>query len=138
MSTSPHLLTSLRALAATSVGIIRTRIELVAIELAEEKTRLMSMVLIALAALLCLTLGLLMFSLLVVVLFWDTEHRHLAISLVGLAYLLVGILLLLKVRQQAASAPMPFDETLAELERDREMLAAVADADSSQAQRGSR
>ncbi|VCU70649.1 hypothetical protein PIGHUM_02725 [Pigmentiphaga humi] len=130
MSESPHLLRSLRALAATSVGILRTRLELVAIELAEEKSRLMGMLLVALAALLCLTLGLMMFSLLVVVVFWDTEYRHLAIALVGAAYLLVGLVMLLMVRRQAFGAPIAFEETLAELQRDRDMLAAVADAES--------
>lgn len=129
MSSSPHLLRSLRALAATSVGILRTRLELVAIELAEEKSRLLSMALVALAALLCLTLGLMMFSFLVVVAFWDTEYRHLAIALVGAAYLLIGLIMLLVVRRQAVHAPIAFEETLAELQRDRDMLAAVADAD---------
>ncbi|MDX3904754.1 MAG: phage holin family protein [Pigmentiphaga sp.] len=129
MSESPHLLSSLRTLAATCVGILRTRLELVAIELAEEKSRLMGMLLVALAALLCLTLGLMMFSFLIVVVFWDTEYRHLAIALVGAAYLLVGLVMLFMVRRQASHAPIAFDDTLAELQRDRDMLAAVADAD---------
>jgi len=129
VSASPHLLGSLRALAATSIGILRTRLELVAIELAEEKSRLLGMVLVALAALLCLTLGLMMFSFLIVVVFWDTEYRHLAIALVGAAYLLVGLVMLVMVRRQAVHAPLVFEDTLAELERDRDMLAAVAESD---------
>ena len=129
MSASPHLLRSLRALAATSIGILRTRLELVAIELAQEKSRLLGMVLVALAALLCLTLGLMMFSFLIVVVFWDTEYRHLAIALVGAAYLLIGLIMLLMVRRQAVHAPIAFEDTLAELQHDRDMLAAVADTD---------
>lgn len=130
MSKSPHLLSSLRALAATSVGILRTRLELVAIELAEEKSRLMGMLLVALAALLCLALGLLMFSFLIVAVFWDTKYRHLAIALVGAAYLLVGLVMLFMVRRQASHSPIAFEDTLAELQRDRDMLASVADAES--------
>jgi len=129
VSASPHLLRSLRALAATSIGILRTRLELVAIELAQEKSRLLGMVLVALAALLCLTLGLMMFSFLIVVVFWDTEYRHLAIALVGAAYLLIGLIMLLMVRRQAVHAPIAFEDTLAELQHDRDMLAAVADTD---------
>ena len=114
---------SLRALAATSLGIVKTRLELVAIELAEEKTRLMGLLILALAGLLCLAIGLLMFSFLIVVAFWDTEHRLLSIVLVGLVYLLLGIGMLLAVRKKASDAPIAFEGTLAELERDRELLA---------------
>nr|WP_257022642.1 phage holin family protein [Pigmentiphaga litoralis] len=114
---------SLRSLAATSVGILKTRLELVAIELAEEKTRLMGLLILALAGLLCLAIGLLMFSFLVVVAFWDTDHRLLSILLVGLVYLVLGIGMLLAVRKKAIDAPIAFEETLAELERDRELLA---------------
>lgn len=97
------------------------------IELAEEKTRVLGMLILALAGLLCLTLGLLMFSFLAVVAFWDTEHRHLAITVVGVVYLVIGAGLLLLVRKQAAESPIAFEETLAELERDREMLSATDD-----------
>jgi uncharacterized membrane protein YqjE len=117
------LVGSLRSLAATSVGILKTRLELVAIELAEEKTRLMGLLILALAGLLCLAIGLLMFSFLIVVAFWDTDHRLLSIVLVGLVYLLLGIGMLLAVRKKAMDAPIAFEETLAELERDRELLA---------------
>jgi uncharacterized membrane protein YqjE len=127
VSSSIPLVGSLRALAATSIGIVRTRLELLGIELAEEKTRVLGMVILALAGLLCLTLGLLMFSFLVVVAFWDTEYRHLSIVLVGLVYLIAGAVMLLLVRKQAADAPIAFEETLAELERDREMLSATDD-----------
>jgi uncharacterized membrane protein YqjE len=119
---------SLRGLAATTVGIVRTRLELIGIELAEEKSRLMSMLLLALAGLLCLTLGLLMFSFLLVVLFWDTQYRLHAITIVGLVYLLVGAGMLLMVRKQAAEAPIAFEQTLMELERDRAMLAEMAES----------
>ncbi|GAA4329243.1 phage holin family protein [Pigmentiphaga soli] len=127
MSSPSNLLGSLRALSATVVGILRTRLELISIELAEEKSRLMGMLLLALAGLLCLTLGLLMFSFLLVVLFWDTSYRLHAITIVGLVYLVLGIGMLLAVRKQAAGSPIAFEETLAELERDRAMLAAVSD-----------
>ncbi|WP_420226858.1 phage holin family protein [Pigmentiphaga litoralis] len=123
------LVGSLRSLAATSVGILKTRLELVAIELAEEKTRLMGLLILALAGLLCLAIGLLMFSFLVVVAFWDTDHRLLSIVLVGLVYLLLGIGMLFAVRKKAIDAPIAFEETLAELERDRELLAGDAPDD---------
>lgn len=122
VSSPLHLTGSLRALAATSLGIVRTRLELLGIELAEEKTRLLGMLVLALAGLLCLTLGLMTFSLLIVVMFWDTEHRLLAISLVGAFYLLLGLGMLLAVRKQTIESPIAFEETLAELERDRSML----------------
>jgi uncharacterized membrane protein YqjE len=115
-------------LSATVVGMLRTRLELIAIELAEEKARLFSMVLLGLAALLCLALGLVVFSFLVVVLFWDTDYRYASIVVVGLAYLVAGAIMLLMVRKKANLSSIAFDDTLAELERDRQMLEAVADA----------
>ncbi|QEI05221.1 hypothetical protein FXN63_04750 [Pigmentiphaga aceris] len=119
---------SLRALGATVIGILRTRLELLAVELAEEKNRLLTILLWALGGLLALAMGILMLSLLVVAAFWDTPNRLTALGVVAALYFLTGVGALLFVRKKVADAPFTFDETLAELERDRQALGAAADA----------
>ena len=54
----PGLFSSLKGTAATLVAIFRTRLELLASELEEEKIRLLSLLLFALGALFFLALGL--------------------------------------------------------------------------------
>lgn len=122
---SPGLLASLRQLAANLLGIGRTRLELLGIELAEEKARLLGLILLALAGMLLLFLALVLASFLVIVVFWDTA-RYLAMGLMVGVYLLLGLLLLAMVKARVADHPPPFEQTLAELERDREVLMAEA------------
>jgi uncharacterized membrane protein YqjE len=124
----PPLAGSLRALSATAIGILRTRLELLAVELAEEKNRLLSILLWSLGGLLALAMGILMLSFLVVAAFWDTNHRLTAFGVVAAVYFLAGIGALLFVRRKIANAPFTFDETLAELERDRQALGAASDS----------
>lgn len=133
----PPLAGSLRALGATAIGILRTRLELLAVELAEEKNRLLAILLWSLGGLLALAMGILMLSLLVVAAFWDTEHRLTALGVVAALYFLTGVGALLFVRQKIANAPFTFDETLAELERDRQALGAVSETPTP-ARRGAR
>ncbi len=116
---------AVRDIAASVLDLFKTRFELAALELAEEKSRLLSTVLYALAGLLLLMLALLMFSFLLVIFFWDTEYRLWAIAGAGLIYGVIGLLLLLSARNKIVGAPVPFDETLAELQRDRDMLAGL-------------
>lgn len=116
---------TLRDIAASVLDLFRTRFELAALELAEEKSRLLSVALFALAGLLLLMVALLMFSFLLVIFFWDTHYRLWAIGGAGLVYAAVGVWLLLSARNKVVNAPVPFDETLAELQRDRDLLAGL-------------
>jgi uncharacterized membrane protein YqjE len=116
-----------RLLARASVAgldLLRTRFELASIEFAEERERAKaSLVLVVIAALFC-AIALLALSALVVLCFWDT-HRLAAMAAVTATHLAIGVgaIWRLKVTQRSASAP--FAQTLAELERDREWLAAM-------------
>jgi uncharacterized membrane protein YqjE len=122
---SPGLLASLRQLAAKLLGIGRTRLELLGIELAEEKARLLGLLLLAVAGMLFLLLALLLGSFLLIVLFWDSA-RYLAMAVLVGVYLVLGLALLAMVRARIANHPPPFEQTLAELERDRAVLMAEA------------
>jgi uncharacterized membrane protein YqjE len=118
---APGLLASLRSLAANAVEILRTRLELLATEVEEEGLRLAQIAFWTLVALLFLTLGLLTFTLLVVVAFWDT-HRVLVVALLAASYLGVGIGIGLWVRSRLLAGSKLFAASLAELAKDRDKL----------------
>jgi len=119
---------SFAGLGADLVAVVRTRIELFSLELAEEKSRLLAVLGMAFAALLFLTLAVLVFSLLVAALFWPTEHRYLALGVLAGGYGLIGILLLLGVRRRLVDEPPPFAATIEEFGRDAELLGRARDA----------
>jgi len=110
---------SLRALGATLLALIRSRAELIAIELQEERERSKEM--LVLLAALFLALGLLLVAFLIVALFWDT-HRLLAIGGVTLLYLGIGGVALLKLRNKLRKSSPLFSATLYEFENDLEVL----------------
>jgi uncharacterized membrane protein YqjE len=117
----PGLAGSLRNLGASVLALIRTRIELIATELAEEKERRKEMLVLAVIAALFLALGLLLVAFLVVVLFWDS-YRLIAICSVTLLYLGIGAWALLALRRKVRESPPPFAATLAEFDKDLQLL----------------
>ena len=119
---------SVFGVASSLVGLMRTRLELLALEAAGEKSRLLKLLGMAFAALLFLTLAVLVFTITVAVAFWPTEDRYLALGLLAAFYLVVGVALLLVVRHGLLYGPPPFAATLEELGRDAELLERVRDA----------
>jgi len=75
--------------------MIRTRIALFALELNMETSRLLGLFALGSAVLVFGLLAVLMFSLFMVTIFWDTPHRMLAIGLLGGMYALAAILILI-------------------------------------------
>lgn len=127
---------SVFGVASSLVGLMRTRLELLALEAAGEKSRLLKLLGMAFAALLFLTLAVLVFTITVAVAFWPTEDRYLALGLLAAFYLVVGVALLLAVRHGLVYGPPPFAATLEELGRDAELLERVREAqDDDRAQR---
>jgi len=115
------LLGSIRNLATTLAAIAQTRLELLANELREEGLRLARLGLFAAAAIFFFALGIVMLTLLVIVLFWDS-NRLLAIGGFAVLYLVIGIALAVAVRNRAAGRSRLFEASLSELEKDRERL----------------
>ena len=114
------LMQSLRNLAATGVGMLQTRLELLLSEIEEERVRLLQLLVWGFAALLFLAFGLLMFTLAVVAAFWDT-HRLLALLALGILYLVIGLALAFGARRRA-ERPKMFASSMAELRKDHETL----------------
>jgi uncharacterized membrane protein YqjE len=115
------LMDSVRRLAATAVGLVETRLEIVVTELEEEKLRLRQTLILAVVAGFCLAVAALLAVMLVVVIFWDT-HRLAAIG--GLLALFLGGAgwAVSAVLRQARGRARLFEVTLGELRKDRERL----------------
>ncbi len=109
-------------LAGTLVGLARTRLELAAVEFEEARAQATERLVLVIIAGLCFALAVLMASMLVVVLFWDT-HRIAALCGMTIVYALLGLVALWRLNLQKKSEAPAFAATLAELERDREWLA---------------
>lgn len=113
------LMGSLRSFADGLLGSVHDRIELLSIELQEEKFRLIQ-VFIWISALVFLAILATVFaSLVLVVLFWETARVTVVCSLAG-GYLLALIAVLVGFRRYLAQQPKAFAETLHELKKDRE------------------
>jgi len=115
------LLESLRNLAGTFLALVQTRIEIFASELDEERTRLARIVMLAVIAAFCLGLALVLFVLLIVVVFWDS-NRLLAIGVIAGLFALGALAALLALRSAVRQQPKFLAATLAELRKDRKEL----------------
>jgi uncharacterized membrane protein YqjE len=101
----------------TVCDAVENRLELFLIELKEERLKLFAVLLLAAAGVVCLLMTLVMVTLTVVVIFWDT-HRLLVLSLATAAYagMAVAAFIALRVRLQRWQA---FSATLDQIKKDR-------------------
>lgn len=124
---------SLGQLAATLSSIVRTRLELAAVELEEEFAHFSSGLIWSLTALFFAGIAILLVILTVVAVFWDTAYRYTVllalIAIFGLLSLGIG----LRLRAQFRNKPRFLSHSLAELKKD----ASVFDhGDNSQKEQG--
>ncbi|AKQ59324.1 phage holin family protein [Bordetella hinzii] len=122
------LRTSVFGVAASLVGLLRTRLELLALEAGNEKLRLLKTLGLAFGALLFLTLAVLVFTVAIAVAFWPTEDRYVALGWLAAIYGVIGVALFFLVRRELLEGPLPFSATLEELGRDADLLERVRDA----------
>jgi uncharacterized membrane protein YqjE len=95
----------------------RTRLELLAVEVAAERERLIEMLALGLAFGVAVLLGLAFASFLIIACFWDT-HRLAAIAAVSLVYGLIAVAAALRLRRLLRRTTTPFANTRDTLERD--------------------
>lgn len=115
------LFASLRVLLATSIELLRTRGELLATELEEEKLRLLSLLAYGFAAFFLLGFGLVFLAIFLIVLLWDTSRLLVIGGFTGL-FLCGGIVAVLLAMRQIRSGSRLFAASLAELAQDRAAL----------------
>lgn len=106
-----------RRMLAILVNMARTRLNLLAVELMEEKSRIWLMLVMTALALIFAAMALLMLSLLVIVAFWE-ENRLLAIGGMLAFYVVATVAALLTLRHKARAGSALFASTLRELSRD--------------------
>jgi len=115
------LLFSIRHLGHNLLGAAKTRLEIFATELEEERVRLEQLLLIALAAAFCFAMGVVLCVVLIVIYYWDT-HRLAAAGFLAAGFLAAGALLGWILRDVARARPKPFAATRGELAKDSAML----------------
>lgn len=112
---------SVRRLAHTGVGIVRTRLELLANELEEERARFTRMLVLGAVVAVCFAMVAIVGSLLIVVAFWDT-HRIAALVGLTVLYAVAGFFALSSLRGVTAQRTRLFSQSLAELDKDHGRL----------------
>lgn len=122
MAPAPGSLGSrLRSSIAGALGLLQTRLELLATEFQEEKLRLGSLPGYAAAAFFFLGFGAVMLALFLTVLLWDS-HRLLALGIFTALFLAIGILAALAAARIGRQGSRLFAASIAELAQDREMI----------------
>jgi uncharacterized membrane protein YqjE len=112
---------SLKGLGATGVAIVRTRLELLSTELAEEKERLLTQMALGLAALFFIGLGIIFAALFLTVALWES-HRLLVLGMLTVLFLGLGIAALAAAAKFARTQSKLFSASLAELSKDQDHL----------------
>ncbi|MDD5403115.1 MAG: phage holin family protein [Sulfuricella sp.] len=112
---------SIKRLGATGVTIVRTRLELLATELAEEKERFLIQMMLGLAALFFIGLGIILGTVFLVVALWES-HRLLALGMFAVFFLGLGIAALVAAAKFARTQSRLFSASLAELSKDQDYL----------------
>ncbi|MBU1396943.1 MAG: phage holin family protein [Gammaproteobacteria bacterium] len=115
------LFESLKTLSASLVGIVRTRLELLSTDVAEEREHLISLLVTGLVALFCLGVGIVLLAILIAVAFWES-HRLAALGGLTGGFLAAGAGGVWLAMHKARTRPRLFAASLAELSKDRQHL----------------
>jgi uncharacterized membrane protein YqjE len=115
----PGLGRLVQRLTGTGLGALHNRVELLAVELEEEKGRLLQMVLAAVAVLFLVMMGLVMLTATIVFLFPD-QYRIYALG--GFALLYLGGAVFAVFMLKGVLKEKPFAETMRQVKKDAEWL----------------
>jgi uncharacterized membrane protein YqjE len=121
------LQSSLRRLGATLLGIAHTRLELLAIELEDEKRRLLGVLGWGALAILMGGFGLVFLAVWLTVMFWET-HRLLALGSFSVLFLGLAAWAVWRAQTLLKDSQGWLSATLDELEADRQALAGAVGA----------
>jgi uncharacterized membrane protein YqjE len=111
----------LRRMLSSLYALLQTRLELIGIELAEERERILAVLFLGLIAVMFAMMALISLTALIAVAFWDTYRWQVLAGITGV-YGIGALLCALKARSGLHGAPIVFQATLNEFEKDREMF----------------
>lgn len=115
------LLDSIRALGVTFLALVRTRAELIAVELQEDRERIKEIFMLSLISALFCALGLLLLAVFIVVYYWD-GNRLMAIGGVTVLYSGLGLWALFELFKRLRNNPPLLATTLQEFDHDIDIL----------------
>ncbi len=114
-----NLLRALQNLGGSFLAIVQTRLQLLSTEFEEEWLRLAGLAVLALAALFCAGVAIVLAVVFVVAAFWDS-YRLSAIIALGAVFVLMAVVLWRMLVMRYAAKPPLFAASLKELRKDRE------------------
>jgi uncharacterized membrane protein YqjE len=112
---------SLRGICDSGLALLQNRLDLFSVELEEQKTRLVRVLLLAGVTILLANTAILVVTACIVVLADAGARKPVLIGL-SVLYLVAAVLAFLALRKELRSAPPPFSGTLSEIKKDREWL----------------
>jgi uncharacterized membrane protein YqjE len=118
---SPGFLSSVRTLADNLLASVHDRLELVTLELQEEKHRLIQIFIWISAAVFTGMMAVTFASIMIVYLFWESA-RVAALGGLALFYTVALVVLIAAFRRYIKRQPQPFAATLQELKGDRSCI----------------
>lgn len=121
MPQSTGLFGSLKRLTGTLLAIVQTRLELLSNEIEEERLRIRQMFLYGCVVLFCFGLAIMLLTVFIVVLFWDTYRLQVLGGLTAL-FFAAGLLVGNALRRLAREKPKLFATSIAELSDDLHRL----------------
>ena len=120
---NPDLFTSLRTFWGVIVAILYTRLDLATLELEEEATRALHLVVMTMAALMAIVITIFFVLFLIVAIFWDNYlYRLWVLGLVSGFCAISSVILVGVVKQMIRTRPKFLSQTIAELRKDAEGL----------------
>jgi uncharacterized membrane protein YqjE len=121
----PNLVGSAKHLA---IGVIRhasSRLQLLGIEIAEERERVIALLVTALMSCFFVSLAVVFGALVLIAAYWDTPHRVAVIGWLAVIALVIAVLGVMYFLYRLRAPVALFAHSLAEFERDREALESV-------------
>lgn len=121
MSETNGLSGSLKRLAGTLLAILQTRLDLLSNEMEEERLRIGQMLLCGSIALFFFGLAIMLLTVFIVVVFWDS-YRLLVLAGLATIFFGIGLLVLGELRRITREKSKLFSASLAALDNDRDQL----------------
>jgi uncharacterized membrane protein YqjE len=111
----------MKGLIATALAIAQTRLQLLSNELEEQGIRGLQLLALGAIALFCAATGILLLTAWLIIALWD-QYRLLTVGILALVYFAGSAVALRTLKTRAAERPKLFAASLAELQRDRDLL----------------
>ncbi|MES2320512.1 MAG: phage holin family protein [Pseudomonadota bacterium] len=111
------IIESMGRIGTTLLAMVQTRMELAAVEIEEESRRTLVHFVLALISLIFFAIALVLVSLTIILVFWDT-YRLLATLGLAALYTVIGIVVAMKLKASFATKPRFLAATVGELKKD--------------------